>query len=40
MVEYITKNKLDKIEKLRDFTGLGYTFDKSRSSESEYVYCR
>lgn len=40
MVEYIAKNNLDKIEKLRDFTGLGYTFDKSRSTDSEFVYCR
>lgn len=38
MVRYMAANRVEDLEALKDFTGLGYRFASQLSSESEYVF--
>lgn len=40
MVNFIVKNKIDQIEKLKDFESSGYKFQTNLSNESEFVFVR
>ncbi len=40
MVNFIVKNKIDQIEKLKEFDSSGYKFQTKLSNESEFVFIR
>lgn len=40
MVRYIIKNKIDNIDKLKEFNEFGYTYNSSLSTEDVFVFTR
>ncbi|KAA3597982.1 MAG: peroxide stress protein YaaA [Calditrichaeota bacterium] len=40
MVNFIVKNKIDQVEKLKEFEASGYKFQAKLSTESEFVFVR
>ncbi|MGD9580949.1 MAG: peroxide stress protein YaaA [Vampirovibrionia bacterium] len=40
MVDYVIKNKINQIDQLKEFNTSGYKFDKSLSSDEEFVFTR
>ena len=40
MVRFLAQREAAEPEVLRDFSGLGFSFDSSRSDESTYVFCK
>lgn len=40
MVRYMAEHHIDSLEKIQEFSGLGYCFDQSRSNDRTYVFVR
>ena len=40
MASYVIKNRINHPDKLKNFNGLGYAFDSSRSNEDSFVFIR
>ncbi|MCB2182326.1 MAG: peroxide stress protein YaaA [Desulfobulbaceae bacterium] len=40
MTDYVIKNKISEVEKLKSFNKKGYTFREELSSSKEWVFCR
>ena len=40
MASYLIKNKINNPDQLKDFTGLGYAFDDTRSDNHMLVFTR
>jgi uncharacterized protein len=40
MVNWLIKNKVESIDKIKEFSGLGYIFSNSLSTNTELVFLR
>ena len=40
MASFVVKNKVKTIDQLKNFSGLGYSFDESQSSPQSLVFIR
>lgn len=40
MVRFLAENSVDTLEKVKEFTGLGYSYSEKLSSEKEYIFIK
>lgn len=40
MVRYVIKNKIDTVDKLKEFNDFGYSYNLDLSTDSELVFTR
>ena len=40
MASYIIKNQIDSLNELKNFNGLGYSFNVEKSNKHDLVFCR
>ncbi|RMG56241.1 MAG: peroxide stress protein YaaA, partial [Bacteroidetes bacterium] len=40
MCDFAIREQLSSLEGLKDFTGMGYTFDEERSTETDWLFTR